>query len=144
MTRRPAVAVATMLCVGWTLFIGAQVSSKRSSSDFRLYVFDCGYVRNIDTWRAFGFDPAKIANTTDAACPCHLIVHPRGTLVWDAGTVPDDQIGKQDVGVDGAEPGRRTTYFVATKPLRQQLADVGHKSEDITYFALSHYHIDHA
>src|SRR5712691_4079151 len=143
-SRRPAVAVATMLCVGSALFVSAQVSSQRPSSDVRLYVFDCGYVRNIDTWSAFGFDPAKIANTTDAACPCHLIVHPRGTLVWDAGTVPDHEIGKPNVPVEGAEPGRRSTSFIATKPLRQQLAEVGYKPEDITYFALSHYHIDHA
>jgi len=141
--RLPAVAVATCFCVGSALFVGAQVSSTRPSSDFRLYVLDCGYVRNIDTWSAFGFDPAKIANTTDAACPCHLIVHPKGTLVWDAGTVPDDEIGKQAVPGNGAEP-RRRTYFEATKPLRRQLADLGHKPEDITYFALSHYHIDHA
>ena len=141
--RRAAVAVAIMLSVGSALFVSAQVSSKRPSGDLRLYVLDCGYVRNIDTWSAFGFDPAKIANTTDAACPCHLIVHPRGTLVWDAGTVPDDEIGRQEVRVDRAEPKRRT-YFEATKPLRQQLADLGYKPEDITYFALSHYHIDHA
>jgi N-acyl homoserine lactone hydrolase len=142
---RPAVAVATVLCAASTLFVSGQVSSKRTSSDLRLYVFDCGYVRNIDTWSAFGFDPAKIANTTDAACPCHLIVHPKGTLVWDAGTVPDDEIGKHRVRVDGAVPaGGTATTFVATKPLRQQLAEVGYTPEEITYFALSHYHIDHA
>lgn len=143
-SRRPAVAVVTVLCVGSTLFVSAQVRSKRPSSDLRLYVFDCGYVRNIDTLKSFGFDPAKIANTTDAACPCHLIVHPKGTLVWEAGTQPDDEIGKQNVGGDGAEPGRRSMSFIATKPLRQQLAEVGYKPEDITYFALSHHHLDHA
>ena len=141
--RVPAVALATVFCVGWTLFVGAQVPSKRPSSDLRLYVLDCGYVRNIDTQSAFGFDPAKIANTTDAACPCHLIVHPKGTLVWDAGTVPDDEIAKLQVPSGGAESARRT-YFEATRPLRRQLGDLGYTVEDITYFALSHYHIDHA
>src|SRR5262249_31948870 len=53
--RRAAVAVAIMLSVGSALFVSAQVSSKRPSGDLRLYVLDCGYVRNIDTWSAFGF-----------------------------------------------------------------------------------------
>src|SRR5438445_299072 len=119
---RPQLIVASgiLLCLGSTAGMMAQISQGRPPANLRLYVLDCGYVRNIDTWSAFGFDPNKIANTTDAACPCHLIVHPKGTLVWDAGTVPDDEIGKENVRP--AQPGRRPTTFIATKPLRQQLS----------------------
>lgn len=97
----------------------------------RLYVFDCGLIRNMNP-TTFGFEPGQLAHP-DAAVPCHLIVHPKGTLIWDTGVVPDDLIGSNAPGANRAG-----------KPLRGQLAAIGYRPEDITYLALSHYHIDHA
>jgi glyoxylase-like metal-dependent hydrolase (beta-lactamase superfamily II) len=97
----------------------------------RLYIFDCGVIKNLNP-KTFGFEVGQLANN-DAAVPCHLIVHPKGTLVWDTGVVPDEQIG---TGAPGADR--------AGKPLKAQLAAVGYAPTDITYLALSHYHIDHA
>jgi N-acyl homoserine lactone hydrolase len=65
-----------------------------------------------------------------------LIVHPRGTLMFDAGAVADSHFkGDGQPVVEGV--------VSATKPLLPQLAAAGYKPADITYFALSHYHSDH-
>src|SRR5262249_50631324 len=68
--------------------------------------------------------------------PCYLVVHPRGTLMWDVGQIPDANFppggGKATQGV-----------FTSTKTLVSQLAAVGYKPSDITYLAMSHYHGDH-
>jgi glyoxylase-like metal-dependent hydrolase (beta-lactamase superfamily II) len=65
----------------------------------------------------------------------YLIVHPRGTLLWDSGVIPDELI----------KPGG-TTEARATvqKTLSGQLAEIGYKPSDITYLALSHNHYDHS
>jgi N-acyl homoserine lactone hydrolase len=63
----------------------------------------------------------------------HLIVHPKGTLIWDTGVVPDELIGS----------GKPGTERYSGKPFRAQLAEIGYRPEDITYVALSHYHFDH-
>lgn len=102
-----------------------------AASGLRLYVLDCGKIMNMDV-KTWGFQPGQVA-LPHAAVVCHLIVHPRGTLIWDVGVVPDAEIGS---GVPGAER--------AGKSLRGQLEALGHKPEDITYLALSHYHVDHA
>ena len=64
------------------------------------------------------------------------MVHPKGTLMWDAGAVPDNAF-KPDGG-----PGT-LRYATATKPLRSQLAELGYAPADITYLSLSHFHWDH-
>ena len=53
----------------------------------RLYVFDCGTIHVADTG-LFGLKKEEVA-TSDLSVPCFLIVHPKGTLFWDAGAVPD-------------------------------------------------------
>jgi len=97
----------------------------------RLYIFDCGVIKNLNV-QSFGFAPGQVKNN-DAVVPCHLIVHPRGTLMWDTGVVPDEEIGTNAPGADRA--GR---------PLGPQLAEIGYAPADIMYLALSHYHVDHA
>ncbi len=53
----------------------------------RLYIFDCGILENIDTKR-FGLNKEEVA-VNRLSVPCFLVVHPKGTLIWDAGMVPD-------------------------------------------------------
>lgn len=110
---------------------GALSHPTLKAGELRLYVFDCGHIDQLNpaTW---GFKPGELARPA-AAVPCHLVVHSKGTLVWDAGVVPDAAIGSGAPGADRAG-----------KPLREQLAAIGYRPEDITYFALSHYHVDHA
>src|SRR5215510_7740018 len=99
----------------------------------RLYILDCGKITGVGE-TAFGFQPGQLA-TTEMFTPCYLVVHPRGTLMWDTGEIPDR---------DFKAPGPTTAGpFSITKPLLPQLAAIGYAPADITYLALSHYHGDH-
>lgn len=53
----------------------------------RLYVFDCGTLHIADMGR-FQLKKEEVA-TTDLSVACFLVVHPKGTLVWDTGAIPD-------------------------------------------------------
>ena len=101
--------------------------------DVRVYVFDRGMSKLTPDMvkQAFGFDPAKMSSPLEVAYTCFLIVHPRGTLMWDTGVTTDDAGGKPN-----ADSG-------AAKSLTSQLAEIGYAPRDITYLALSHYHSDH-
>ena len=66
--------------------------------------------------------------------PCYLIVHPRGTMMWDTGEIPDADFK--------GNPTTAGAYRI-TQPLLPQLAALGYTPADITYLALSHYHGDH-
>jgi N-acyl homoserine lactone hydrolase len=100
----------------------------------RLYVFDNGSIKGLDP-AAFHLKKDEIA-TVDMVLCSYLIVHPKGTLMWDTGAIPD-----ADLKAD-ASPVTQGRY-TATKTLTSQLAAVGYAPKDITYFALSHYHSDH-
>jgi N-acyl homoserine lactone hydrolase len=90
----------------------------------RLYVFDCGNL--------LGSVPAV----------AYLIVHPRGTLLWEAGTVPDRFA--EGSGTGEKLPEVLITYKAAPgRSLRSQLAALGYTPAQITFFATSHYHFDH-
>ena len=53
----------------------------------RLYIFDCGTLDNADTSR-YQLKKEEMA-THLMSVPCFLVAHPKGTLMWDAGVVPD-------------------------------------------------------
>ncbi len=67
--------------------LGAQARPPAPAS-VRLYVFDCGTLKIADPMPLFGLKKEEVGatNLSDAA---YLIVHPRGTLMWDAGFLPD-------------------------------------------------------
>jgi N-acyl homoserine lactone hydrolase len=97
----------------------------------RLYVFDCGHLKSGNP------DPLlqRGITITDMSVTAFLIVHPRGTLLWDSGVIPDELI--QPGGTTEARATVRTT-------IKGQLAEIGYKPSDITYLALSHNHYDHS
>ena len=100
----------------------------------RIYVFENGSISGLDP-ALFNFtrDELKEVNFVNIA---YLIVHPRGTLMFDAGAVPDSHFpANGSPVVEGV--------VTATKPIKPQLAAAGYKPEDIDYFALSHFHSDH-
>jgi N-acyl homoserine lactone hydrolase len=94
-------------------------------------VFDCGRLKsgNPDVLLARG------VTTTDMSVEAFLIVHPRGTLLWDAGVIPDEMVKPE-----GTVEARATVHTT----LKDQLAAIGYKPSDITYLALSHNHYDHS
>jgi N-acyl homoserine lactone hydrolase len=101
----------------------------------RLYVLDCGKLRVDDPGPNYGFTKDQLV-TTDLSVPCFLIVHPKGTLMWDTGVLPDSVFNS---GPGPIVQGRATVY----KSLRSQLAEIGYTPGDIKYLAMSHYHWDH-
>src|SRR5213594_2349970 len=103
----------------------------QAPASVKLYIFDCGHLKsgNPDVLTARG------VTTTDMSVAAYLIVHPRGTLLWDTGVIPDELV----------QPGGTTSFRASVlKTLRGQLAEIGYKASDITYLALSHYHYDHS
>ena len=98
----------------------------------RLYILDCGDITGVGEAQ-FGFKPGQLADS-HMITPCYLIVHPRGTLMWDTGEIADADF-KGNPTKQGA--------FAITRPLLPQLAALGYTPADINFLALSHYHGDH-
>jgi len=125
----PAAVLAALVTAPFTT-----AQRPQAPKSVRLYVFDCGKITGVRA-AAFSFNDGELA-TTEMATPCFLIAHPRGTLIWDVGQIPDSAFkGDGSPATQGA--------FSAAKPLLPQLAAVGYTPADITYLALSHYHVDH-
>ena len=104
----------------------------------RLYVIDCGVLKRGEP-TAYNLTREQVG-VTDFSDACYLVVHPRGTLLWDVGIIPDDQITPG--GVELALPNTTNTNK-ASKRLRTQLAEIGYAPAGITYLATSHAHADH-
>jgi glyoxylase-like metal-dependent hydrolase (beta-lactamase superfamily II) len=110
----------------------------------RLYVFDCGTLDVADTGR-FRLKREEVS-TDKLSVGCYLVAHPRGTLIWDTGAVPDSlvQAGGKPIRYRIALPGDQERFVTLTKTLKAQLAETGYRPADITHVALSHYHYDHS
>jgi len=100
----------------------------------RLYVFDCGQL-DIPDISPYQLTRAQIA-TNMMSVPCFLVAHPRGTLMWDVGAVPDRLIPPGGTGT-------LRTYGTSRRRLEAQLNQVGYAPADITYLSFSHFHWDH-
>jgi len=109
-------------------------SRPKPPKSVRLYVFDNGVIKGLDP-ATFHLKKEEIA-TADMVVCSYLIVHPKGTLMWDTGAIPDAEL-KADASP--VTQGR----FTATKTLKSQLAALGYAPKDITHIGLSHYHADH-
>jgi N-acyl homoserine lactone hydrolase len=106
-------------------------------TSLRVYLFDCGLIKGEDPV-GYGLNKGDVKNT-DMVVPCYLVVHPKGTLLWDAGVIPDSAFkGNTPVTEsDGSD------IISSPKPLLPQLAALGYPPQSITYVAFSHYHGDH-
>ena len=105
-------------------------------NQLRLYVLDCGTISAMDP-ALFGLKASEVNREVTFVTPCYLIVHPKGSLMWDVGQVPD-----QDIPEDGTEVVQQG-ILKAKRRLAPQLAALGFRPADITYLAMSHYHADH-
>ncbi|MDX1562752.1 MAG: N-acyl homoserine lactonase family protein, partial [Gammaproteobacteria bacterium] len=100
----------------------------------RIYIFDNGMITGLDP-ALFNFSADELAEV-DFVNISYLIVHPEGTLMFDAGAIADEAFeGHEGPVVEG--------ILSATQPLAPQIEAAGFSPEDIDYFALSHYHTDH-
>jgi len=110
----------------------------------RLYVFDCGTLDVADMGR-FRLKREEVS-TDKLSVGCYLVAHPRGTLIWDTGAVPDSLVkpGGAPVRYRIALPDAQERFVTLAKTLKAQLAEAGYQAADITHVALSHYHYDHS
>jgi N-acyl homoserine lactone hydrolase len=132
--RLLATTLQAVLTFGMLAPFALSQTRPKSPKSVRLYVFDNGVIKGLDP-AAFHLKKEEIA-TADMVVCSYLIVHPKGTLMWDTGAIPDANL-KSDASP--VTQGR----FTATKTLKSQLAALGYAPKDITYFGLSHYHADH-
>jgi N-acyl homoserine lactone hydrolase len=131
MFRKIALSIAILFA---PLAAQAQHKAPPLPKSLRLYVFNCGSLDISDTER-FRFKKEELA-TTNLSVGCYLIVHPKGTLMWDVGAVPDSAL----------KPGEKSAlegYATITETLKSQMEKIGYEPSDIEYLAFSHYHYDH-
>lgn len=128
MTWQRFAALATLVAATSIGCVGQMPASPR------IYVFDNGAIRGLDP-ALFNFTREELKEV-DFVNRSYLIVHPRGTLMFDAGAIADSHLkGDGSVVTEGV--------VTASEPLLPQLAAAGYTPSDITYFALSHFHSDH-
>src|SRR6267143_3846052 len=131
----PAIlAAAVSVAFGFPSANAQQPQRPQPPQSLRLYVLDCGIITPASV-EAYGLKPSEMANT-NMITPCFLVVHSRGSLIWDTGEIPDSAFK------DGVSPKKLNNYTV-DRPLLPQLAAIGYTPANITYMALSHYHGDH-
>src|ERR1700691_5547481 len=112
----------------------AQQNKAQAPKSLRLYVFDSGTLAIPDT-SPYRLKKEDLASSNMSA-PCFLVAHPKGTLMWDTGPVPDSNFKP------GGGPATMR-YATSTKPLTARLAEIGYTPAEIKYLALSHFHWDH-
>ena len=133
--RLPASALLVLFMAGLaTVESSAAAAHGKLPKTLRLYIFDCGTIHttNADTYSL----KKEEVGSTEMAIPCILVAHPKGTLMWDNGDIPDRAFPP------GGGPAK-AGVVTQNKPLLPQLATVGYTPADITYLAMSHYHGDH-
>src|SRR5215469_13135559 len=70
-----------------SLTVSAALVAAPPPKSLRLYVIDCGVLEIPDT-SSYQLKPEELA-TKNMSVACFLIAHPKGTLMWDTGAVPD-------------------------------------------------------
>ncbi len=106
-------------------------------SSLRVYLFDCGFIQG-ENPLDYGLKKGDV-KSAGMVVPCYLVVHPRGTLMWDVGVIPDSAFKGDGPAVLHEESDTVTV----PRPLLPQLAALGYPAQQITYIAFSHYHFDH-
>lgn len=114
-----------------------------SQPSLRLYVFDCGTL-HYDNADAYQLKKEEVSRT-DMSLACFLVVHPKGTLMWDVGAIADGDWtpAGSPVRMHIVLPDKGERDVTMRKALKSQLTEAGYAPSDITYLALSHYHWDH-
>lgn len=143
--RTIACVLLSALVPGLQVSIGAQRTDSPlvPPTTTRLYIFDCGLINvsRAGTER-YKVTPEEVGETRFSV-PCFLVVHPKGTLMWDLGIVPDDTVEARARGEQGNTTATSAAVAPVARTLTSQLAEIGYRPSGITYFAFSHAHVDH-
>jgi N-acyl homoserine lactone hydrolase len=135
---------AIVLLVGPTGgHLGAQQAPPQPPKTVRLYVIDCGLINvNRAGTERYKVTPEEVGETRFSV-PCFLVAHPKGTLMWELGILPDDTVEARARGEQGNPTATAASVTTVPRTLRSSLAALGYRPADITYFAFSHAHVDH-
>lgn len=98
-----------------------------------LYTLDCGRV-HLPDMGMFSDTGEYDGHPGTLVAPCFLVVHPKGTLLWDTG-LSDTLAGQGPVQMDGG------VVLQVDRSLQSQLQMIG--VQRIDNLAFSHYHFDH-
>ena len=129
------------LCLAAALGTALSAAAPQPPKSPRLYVFDCGVLSiTKEGVERYHVTTAEVGETR-MSVPCFLVAHPRGTLLWDLGVIPDAVVSAQGTARSNVNP---TAAAVVSRTLSSQLAQIGYRPADITYVAISHAHIDHS
>lgn len=120
------------------LLLCAPVHAADTPASVRLYAMDCGRIEFKDMG-LFADGDEYAGQPGKLVASCFLIVHPKGTLLWDTG-LGDAMAAKPD-GVINAALGIHTSVPVT---LQSQLRQLKIEPENIDFVGLSHLHFDHA
>jgi N-acyl homoserine lactone hydrolase len=131
MTRWLSGLLLPAMLAGIALWNAPGEAQAQATPAVKLYIFDLGSLKSRDPKPLLD----RGVTITDMSVVAYLVVHPRGTLLWDAGTIPDELVKPE---------GTTVARATVRKTLSGQLAQIGYKPADITYLALSHYHYDHS
>lgn len=127
-----------LACALLALMFASSMASATDAPTVRLYAMDCGHIEFKDM--SLFADGDEYAGTAGKMVdPCFLIVHPKGTLLWDTG-LGDAIAGKPD-GVNDEKNGIHASVPVT---LLSQLQQLKLAPADIDFVGLSHLHFDHA
>jgi N-acyl homoserine lactone hydrolase len=128
-------AIASLLLAACSGMLAQKMAAPVIS--LRVYLFDCGLIKG-ENPLDYGLSKGEVKNP-DMVVPCYLIVHPKGTLMWDAGAIPDSAFRDNKPVTQSFDSDTVTS----PRPLLPQLAALGYPARTITYIAFSHYHFDH-
>src|SRR5688500_17985167 len=131
--------VALVLAAGGMLAAQAPAPRATPPAALRLYVLDCGLLNISQAGvERYHVTTAEVGETR-MPVPCFLVAHPKGTLIWDVGVIPDAVVEAQPQGARAnVNP---TVAAEVTRTLTSQLAPIGYAVADVTFVAISHPHI---
>src|SRR4029077_5273191 len=144
-TKRIFRAVGWLMALSLISFAFAARPAKPQSAvpQLRLYVMDGGSII-IDAPEKFGLTREQVKNS-NMSCPVYLIVHARGSLLFDTG-LGDRYFGhpfNENLLGDPPSPAPLQSFVLVIKTLKSQLEQIGYVPSKITYLAMSHPHVDH-
>src|ERR1700731_2834339 len=139
MIKRRRTSASLVSLIALTLAVPSLFAQKIAApvTSLRVFLFDCGLIKGEDP-TTYGLERDDVKDP-DMVVPCYLIVHPKGTLMWDVGAIPDGAFRSNQPATMLYDTDRVTS----PKPLLPQLAGLGYPAQSITYVAFSHYHFDH-
>jgi len=125
------------------LGLALALAAPRPPASVRVYVFDGGKLDGGDPAR-FSLKREEMA-MADMSIAAYLVVHPKGTLMWDAGALPDSELTAEGTSTRYriVLPNGNERFVTTSRKLASQLAATGYSPGDVNYLALSHYHYDH-